>query len=327
MTRALVLNNGLAWAAYQEGALRYLITEQQQHFDVYAGTGFGALNAALAACQEFDALESFWRHASWRKLVSLNWRTPWRQGPLQMKPLRNFIKTYVSERKLQEQGVQLVFNCLDIVSGEERVFSYPGAEYPLVDTLTAALSLPGLVSPMIADETEENQAHQWVDGTFINSFIIQTVMPKVDVCWAIAAAAPELAHDQPVQRYAHWRAILTRSLQLNQAQDVRLGSKFAQQFIAAADAYKQVSELVPALAELHVSDPVKKSQLQNELAAIYQQSDFPYKFPQTPKFYFLTPSQDLDFPLWRFKRKAMEDARALGGRDARVFWQKMVDSE
>ncbi len=71
MTRALVLSSGLGAAAYQIGALQHLLQERRWHFDVCAGTGLGAINAAGVACGEFAALQTFWQHIGWRKFDRL----------------------------------------------------------------------------------------------------------------------------------------------------------------------------------------------------------------------------------------------------------------
>src|SRR5205807_3796519 len=105
MKRALVLNSCISWAAYQVGALRHLVGDRAMHFDLCAGTGMGAMNAALVACGEFLALEAFWKHIGLRRLLTFNWRAPWSEGPFSGAPLRRFIAAHVSEEKLAERGV------------------------------------------------------------------------------------------------------------------------------------------------------------------------------------------------------------------------------
>jgi NTE family protein len=66
---ALALSGGGFKGAYQLGALRYIrenwkeITGQPEtmHFDIVAGVSVGALNGALIASQQFEALEQLWK--------------------------------------------------------------------------------------------------------------------------------------------------------------------------------------------------------------------------------------------------------------------------
>src|SRR2546421_9872687 len=102
MKRALVPNSGAWWAAYQIGALRHLVVDRAMHFELLAGTGIGAMNAALVACGEFSALEAFWKRIRIGSLITFNWRTPWREGPCTGTPQRRFIAAHVSEKKLAE---------------------------------------------------------------------------------------------------------------------------------------------------------------------------------------------------------------------------------
>ncbi|HUM71956.1 MAG TPA: hypothetical protein PLK31_24270, partial [Chloroflexota bacterium] len=215
-------------------------------------------------------------------------------------------------------GVKLMFNCLDTATGSETIFTYPGAETPLLEALTAAATLPGLMPPLSGDGVH---SEQWVDGTLVNSFMIQTVLRQQPMAelWAVAAAVPQPDLAQPPKQYAHWRAIASRALQLNQSQDVRLGLLFAQQFTTAVAAHQQVSRrLTEQLAEL-ITDPEIKSHLKHELGKLYQPSAFPFKDACPTAVHCLTPSQDLDYPLWRFRHKDLAFTQTLGYRDAQAY--------
>ncbi|HET6262577.1 MAG TPA: patatin-like phospholipase family protein, partial [Chloroflexia bacterium] len=170
MERALVLNAASSWGAYHVGALRHLVGDLGLRFDLCAGTGIGAMNAALVACGEFDALEEWWRHVSVRRLISPNWRAPWRRGPVLAAPQRRFLAARVSEKKLRERGTRLMISALDLQSGEERELIYPGGDIPLLDALTAAISTPGLHPPL------RRGNRQLVSATLANNFLLPKVL-------------------------------------------------------------------------------------------------------------------------------------------------------
>ncbi len=324
MKRALLFNSGLAWAAYQVGALRHLIIDREMRFDLCAGTGLGAINAAFVACQEVEALAVFWERLSWRQLARLNWRSPWRGGPLQLKPLRKFISQHITEDKLRQAGTQLLFNCLDVANGREQIFLYPGANVPLADALAAAVTLPGLTPPLEQHNSGADRP-QWVDGTLVNSFILPTLLqlPVTEV-WAVAATLPQLASNSP-RLYPHWRAIAGRALQLNQAQDVQLGLAAAQQLVAAAAAHQHVSRLLPEQVVERIPDAATKAIVQQRLSQVYGQSMFPCL--HAPTVHCLTPSQELTYPLWRFRASDLRAAQALGYADAQAFISGLRNSE
>ncbi|HYP21001.1 MAG TPA: patatin-like phospholipase family protein, partial [Chloroflexia bacterium] len=219
--RALVLNAASSWGAYQVGALRHLVGDMGLHFDLCAGTGIGAMNAALVACGELDALEEWWRQASLRRLVSPNWRAPWRRGPFLPTSQRRFLAAHVSEKKLRERGARLMVSALDLQSGEEQVHFYPGGDIPLLDALTAAISTPGLYPPL------KRGGRQLVSATLANNFLLPKVLryPFAEV-FAVAAIIPRKG---TWRRYDTALSALHRNVLMNQAHDVRQGLADAQQ--------------------------------------------------------------------------------------------------
>lgn len=318
MTRALLLNSGLAWAAYQAGALRHLVLDRRMHFDLCAGSGLGALNAALVACDELEALDSFWRNFSWRRLVGLNWRSPWRNGPLIFKPLRKFIDAHVHEETLKRRGVQLLFSCLDATTGEIQTFHYPGCTVPLQEALVAAASLPGLAAPLREDSA------QWVDATMVESFMMRALLrhPLADL-WVVAATLPQsdaAQHNDVSLRRGkrNWRATTSRVLHLNQMQHVRDGLDYAQEAFAAAAAYQGAhADLSRALDE-QVNDAELRERVQQQLQRVVTASSFPWKQTTATTVQLLTPSFPLQFPLWRFRARDLRGAMTLGYTDAQA---------
>lgn len=315
MTRALVLSSGLGSAAYQIGALRHLLQDRHLHLDVCAGSGLGAINAAFVACGEFDALQSFWQHLSWQKLIAFNWHSPLREGPFNTSPLKRFLAAHVSESKLAQAGTQLKFTGLNLQTGRAELVTFPGSPLPLIDVLGAAFGVPGLTAPLRVH-------HQpWTDASYIDSFILRQIVREdtADEVWAIATSPIESVFAQaPRQRYPHWRAVAARSLQLNQAHDVWQGLSEARQLSAAAAAHQHVRAQLPDRVASKIADPILRERVRERLIHVLDQSAFPLK-ARAPIVHALTPSRLLTSSLWRFRHSEIVAAQQLGYRDARVL--------
>jgi predicted acylesterase/phospholipase RssA len=304
-----VLNAASSWGAYQVGALRHLVGDMSLHFDLCAGTGIGAMNAALVACGEFDALEEWWRRVSLRRLISPNWRAPWRRGPVLPTPQRRFLAAHVSEKKLRERGTRLMVSMLDLQSGEERVHIYPGCDIPILDALTAAISTPGLHPPL------RHRGRQLVSATLANNFLLPKVLrhPFAEV-FVVAAIIP---------RKGVWRtydtalSALHRNVLMNQAHDIRQGLADAQQSAQADAAFRHVARNVPGVAD-RVMDADVRERLQSRLEHIYARATTQGQGDRPPVVRSITPSRDLDFPIWRFRAADLASAHELGYGDARA---------
>lgn len=68
--RAIVLGGGGARGAYQVGAYRAL-QEQGYHFDIVVGTSIGALNGALIAQNDIDAMNELWEHMELDQVIQI----------------------------------------------------------------------------------------------------------------------------------------------------------------------------------------------------------------------------------------------------------------
>lgn len=308
MTRALVLNAGASWAAYQVGALRHVIGERNVTFDLYAGTGIGAMNAALVACGAFEALEQFWDGIGVRRLVTVNTRTPW-LGPGSNAPQRQFVSAHVDEERLAERGVMLVIGTLNLQTGQEEVLTYPGGELPLIDALMATVATPGISPPV------RHRGQQLVEGTLVNGFLMREMLRRpIDEIIAIAAT---LGPEAPTRRFRTWRAVMERALAMNQAHDVRDGLAEAEAVAAAAASFRSISQTLPERLAGRVGNPLLQNELREKVAAIYESSDFPLRRAAGPTVVAITPTRTLSYPLWRFDRGQLQAARSLGYEDAR----------
>jgi predicted acylesterase/phospholipase RssA len=310
MKRALILNSGLSWTAYQIGVLRHLVIDQALHFDICAGTGIGAVSAAFVACGEFVALETFWKQIGLRQLGSFNWRTPW-QGLFTGAPQRRFIAAHIHEEKLAARGGTLLVSTMNLQTGREQVMTYPGSDLPLEDALMAAIATCGLFPPVLY------QHQQLADATFINSFMLPTVLQQpIEEVIAVAVAIQRGVHSQ--RRYKTWPAIFERALYMNLAHDVRGALDEGERVSGAAEAFRHVSSQLPARLGEHITNAAQREQLLHKVSGIYCNSSYPLKRTKGPLIKIITPSRDLDYPLWRFRSRDLASAKALGYQDARV---------
>lgn len=295
MTRALVLNAGASWAAYQVGALEHLVGDRGETFDHHVGCGIGAMNAAFVACDELDALTTFWDAiGTWR--LARPSPTPWR-APLRNSPQRRFVERHVSERLLRERDVTLSLTTFDLRSGDEIVHRYPGDPVPVVDALMAAVATPGVMRPLREGE------RLLAEATLVDSVPMAAVadldsIAHVDHVTAILTGMP--IDGGPRRRYRTWRAVMERSLEMNLANDVRRAIATH----GAAEAwYADAGSLLDELGGLGVDVAAVASALDRGAAPAHLRA--------------IIPSEPLGYPLWRFPRRAMHAARELGGRDAR----------
>lgn len=302
MSRALVLNAGASWAAYQVGALRHVIGDRGLRFELLAGTGIGAMNAAFVACGQFEALGELWRRMALRRLVRPTLRRWW-LGPLSGNPQRAAIAPHVSEERLTARGARLLVSTLDLRSGGPRVLEYPGADVPLLDGLMAAVSTPGLIAPL------DREGAQLADGTLVESFLLRYILARApDEVVAIAVASPRGA---PPRRYDTWRAVSDRALVLNLDHDVRSALEHADRVAEVAAARRRAADGLLALVGDRVGDTRLAGELQNRIGAVYGGTE-------ASQVTAITPSRELGYPLWRFPRRGMRAAAELGYADARA---------
>jgi predicted acylesterase/phospholipase RssA len=297
MTDALLLNAGASWAAYQVGAIEQLLGERRMRFDSYAGCGIGAMHAALLACGAYERIAPFW-DATW-KLVRPNLRNPWR-APMVGTPQRRFVAEHVSERALIANRATLAVTTFDLMTGEEVVHRYPGDPLPIVDAVMAAVATPGLVAPRRAGD------RLLAEATLIESVPIAAIATAdpPDRVVGVLAGIPLESEGRPV-KYRTWRSVSARAFEVNLAHDSRRAiARTAEERSWSADAAAVATEL----ATLATGDA--------ELDAGFRRALAPLELPAPPAFVWISPSQPLGYPLWRFPKAAMDAARQLGHDDA-----------
>lgn len=296
MGNTLLLNAGASWAAYQIGAIEHLVEELGLEFDSYLGCGIGAMNAALLACGEYDALIRFWDSISARRLIRPNVTSPWK-ALARNTPQRHFVEEHVHERALIERGTTLSFTTFDLLTGDEIVHRFPGDEVPIVDALMAAVATPGLLAPLRAG------ARMLAEATLIDSVpfaaIRQNEVPQRVV--GILAGMPLDGHAP--NRLTTWRAVGARSLEINLANDARRAIETSRR----AASWRQDSAALRA--ELLALAP-------QSATAQFDAATKPLEGVDPPSYVWITPSEPLGYPLWRFPRQKMHAARLLGRHDA-----------
>jgi hypothetical protein len=217
-------------------------------------------------------------------------------------PQRAAIAAHVSDERLAASGARLLVSTLDLRGGGQRVLEYPGADVPLLDGLMAAVATPGLIAPIVHDGV------QLAEGTFVDSWLLREALAHgPDDVIAIAAGLPAAATRE--RRYRTWRAVTERALALNLDQDVRSALD------AAASAAQVVAARRAAADELRALVAARVPSGSDELRARIDALDAGRSAPRVTA---LRPSRELGYPLWRFPRRRLRAAVALGLDDARA---------
>ncbi len=313
LRRALVLGGALAWSAYQVGALRHLVAERGIEFDLVAGTGIGGMNAALVACGRFDALEAFWKDIGMRKLLRPNLRTPLKEGPF-LPRQRRFVSELVSEEALRRRGTHLLISVFDLQSGLADPLLYPGASVPIVEAVLAAGATPGLLPPV------RHRGRQLAEGSMIDSVPLRPVL-DLDVEEIVVVAVRLGPNQDPVRRYRTWPGVAVRALAMNQSHDVTAGLQVARERAAAAEAHRRIGGELPERLAALAGDPETGTRLREAVADVFARSTYPLRRSRGPVVRAVTPSRDLGYPLWRFRRRDLEAAMDLGYGDARAAFE------
>jgi predicted acylesterase/phospholipase RssA len=299
MSEALLLNAGASWAAYQVGAIEHLVGERRMRFDAYIGCGIGAMHAALLACGAYERIGPFWDSISTWKLVRPNLRNPWR-APMVSRPQRRFVAEHISERALIANRTTLAVTTFDLMTGEEVVHRYPGDPLPIVDAVMAAVATPGLVAPRPAG------ARLLAEATLIESVPV-AALPRLDPperVIGVLAGIP-LATEAAPRQFRTWRSVSARAFEVNLAHDSRRAiARTAEERDWNTDAAAVSTEV----ASLAAGD--------SELDAGFRRALMPLDLPAPPSFVWISPSEPLGYPLWRFPKAAIAVARRLGHDDA-----------
>ena len=157
----LVLAGGGGKGAYQMGAWKAL-KEMNITFDAIAGVSIGSINGALIAQGDFDRAMEMWNSVSIDKGVNItealpdpenlfskkNWGALFKEvvkkGGIDASPMEDYIKTYIDERTIRENGVP--FGVVTVQMGQKvsglELFIDEIPEGELIDYLLASSSIP-----------------------------------------------------------------------------------------------------------------------------------------------------------------------------------------
>ena len=157
----LVLAGGGGKGAYQMGAWKAL-REMNITFDAIAGVSIGSINGALIAQGDYEKAMEMWESVSIDKGVNItealpdpenlfskkNWAALFkeviRKGGIDASPAEGYIKNYIDEKKIRENGIPLGIITVQLnqkASGLE-LFIDDIPEGELVDYLMASSSIP-----------------------------------------------------------------------------------------------------------------------------------------------------------------------------------------
>lgn len=304
MRRALVLDAGSSWAAFQVGALHHLVADRGMQFDLHVGTGIGAMHAAFVACGEVEALTVEWSSMGLRRLVRPNVRRSWRDGPLRASPQRRFLAAHLSEARLAARGVTLAASVVDLRTGELDLLVWPGCDVPLVDGVLAAVATPGLLAPL------RHGGRELAEATVVDAvplrFVLGGAPPSVGVVDEVVAvlAGPPVTGG-PRRRFDTWRSVGTRALAMNLAHDVDAALDTAARSAAAAAAFDEADRKLAAAVDALVGDDALRRRLLAEIAR--RRSASPHPRPRAPRLHVVRPARPVDVPLWRFRQGDLDE--------------------
>jgi len=152
----LALGSGGARGWAHIGVIRAL-EEAGIRPDIVCGSSSGALVGALYAAGRLEALEGWGRQLDWRQVVSYL-DLSFRGGLIRARRLVEFLTAELAGRSIESLRPAFAAVATELATGRE-IWLRQG---PLVDSLRAAIALPGFITPVQVDG-------QWlVDGGLVN---------------------------------------------------------------------------------------------------------------------------------------------------------------
>jgi len=153
--RALILSGGGSRGSFSIGVLKYLILEQNQHFNIISGVSVGAINAAFFAQyadqkQGIKDLEHLWlnietkdiykRHFFFGRLAAL-----WKKSLYNSKPMRDLIERSIDVNKIRKSGNILLIGSVCADTSLYRQADQHSEH--LLDSIKASAAIPLLFEP------------------------------------------------------------------------------------------------------------------------------------------------------------------------------------
>lgn len=166
--RALVLSGGGSKGAYQVGALKHLLGDLENKYEILCGVSVGAINCAFVSqyllgdekkCS--DELYSLWSQLNsnsiykrWFPFGSLH--SIWRLSFFDSSPLYNLIHSKISLEKIRNSGKKASVGAVSLSSGKYTIFNQEHDSF--IDAVIASASFPGMLMPVKIGD------HLWIDG-------------------------------------------------------------------------------------------------------------------------------------------------------------------
>ena len=185
----LVLAGGGAKGIYQIGAWR-AIRELEIPITCVVGTSVGAMNGAMVACGQYEGAVALWENMSIEKGFSLPepLRVPdrlfslknadiliremWRNGGLDISPIRKELEALVDEDALRASPVEFGLVTFELSRRQPRhLFRDQIPRGRLMDYIMASSAYPGLKQPEI-------YGHKYLDGGVIDNVPVKMMMRR-----------------------------------------------------------------------------------------------------------------------------------------------------
>lgn len=185
----LVLAGGGAKGIYQIGAWRAL-REMEIPINCVVGTSVGAMNGAMVACGQYEGAVALWENMSIEKGFALPepLRVPdrlfslknadilikemWRNGGLDISPIRKELEALVDEQTLRASPVEYGLVTFELSRRQPRhLFRDQIPKGKLIDYIMASSAYPGLKRPEI-------YGHTYLDGGVIDNVPVKMMMRR-----------------------------------------------------------------------------------------------------------------------------------------------------
>jgi predicted acylesterase/phospholipase RssA len=175
----LVLTGGGSRGAFSIGALKYLILEQNKHFDIISGVSVGAINASFLSQysdqkQGIKDLEHLWLNIETEDIYK-NWfpfrrlSALWKKSLYNSKPMRDLIDRSINVNKIRNSGNILLIGSVCADTSLYRQADQHSEH--LLDSIKASASIPLLFEPhRVESDTLD------VDGGIRNNAPISAVV-------------------------------------------------------------------------------------------------------------------------------------------------------
>jgi NTE family protein len=166
--RALVLSGGGSKGAYQCGALKYILGEQEVVYDIFCGVSVGAINCAYLSMfhegQEklsSETLADLWSKLDTSKIYKRwkpfgRWHALFSKSFYDSSPLHDLLKNGLDLEKIRASGKKVNVGTVSLSSGKYTIFDQTSDHF--IDAVIASASFPGMLTPV------KFLGQLWTDG-------------------------------------------------------------------------------------------------------------------------------------------------------------------